>query len=75
MAMNKKPKKRRPFAEVQNPHKLFRKMTQHHTDVLQNIAYALVSKRREHLANASQTNTKSNLVWEISDERQKDAVP
>jgi hypothetical protein len=50
-------------------------MTQHHTDVLQNIAYALVSKRREHLANASQTNTKSNLVWEISDERQKDAVP
>ena len=46
--MNKKPKKRRPFEEVQNPHKLFRKMTQHHTDVLQNIEFALVSKYREH---------------------------
>jgi len=40
--MKKKLKKRRPFAEQENPHKLVRKMAKDHTDVLQNIEFALV---------------------------------
>ena len=46
--MKKRPKKRRPFAKKENPRKLYRKMTEEYTDVLQNIEFALVTPWREH---------------------------
>jgi hypothetical protein len=44
----KKPKKRRPYVREENPHKVFRKMTKDHVDVLQNIEFILVTAYREH---------------------------
>lgn len=44
----KRPKKRRPYQREENPHALFRKMTRDHTDVLQNIEFAIVTAWREH---------------------------
>jgi hypothetical protein len=44
----KKPKKRRPYVREENPHKVFRKMTTDHVDVLQNIEFILVTAYREH---------------------------
>jgi hypothetical protein len=43
----KRPKKRRLFAREENPHKIFRKMTTDHADVLQNIEFILVEAYRE----------------------------
>jgi hypothetical protein len=42
----KKPKKRRPYVREENPHKIFRKMTKDHVDVLQNIEFILVEAYR-----------------------------
>jgi hypothetical protein len=41
-------KKRRPYVREENPHKIFRKMTTDHVDVLQNIEFILVEAYREH---------------------------
>jgi len=46
--MKRKFKKRRPFQERENPHRLFRKMTRDHVDVLENIEFVLVQAWREH---------------------------
>lgn len=45
--MKRKFKKRRPFQEQETPHKLFKKMTRNHVDVLENIEFVLVQTWRE----------------------------
>jgi hypothetical protein len=40
-------KKRRPFERKENPHKIFRKMTTDHVDVLENIECILVDAYRQ----------------------------